>query len=213
MGYWKWQEKLIWRRLFFKRSSLETETSLAKIFPATADLCKWAQRCIFLHTPFGKDDIIYVKQTAFVSAAKFHSAGVILAGAQSIQDSWIKLGCCGQLCPICHDCILAATVLLWAPWQLLKKNTQAVYGATATCNFSFSEESLKLSQYRKNKKKGSLTWIRKGWPCCSMICPPSLICYVSLHRGIWQWIKRALYCLNQQLFGIQSPHFLSGIDL
>lgn len=54
---------------------------------------------------------------------------------------------------ICHDCILRATMLLWTPWQLLKKNTQAVHGATATCNFFFSEESWKLSRYRKGKKK------------------------------------------------------------
>lgn len=51
---------------------------------------------IFTHTSLRKDNIIYVKQTGFVSAAKMQSTGAILAGAQSVQDSWIKLGCCAK---------------------------------------------------------------------------------------------------------------------
>lgn len=98
VDYWKRQDKLICRRLFSQRISLETETSPAKIFSVTADLCKWAQRCnFFSHTSLRKDNIIYVKQTGFVSAAKMQSTSAILAGAQSVQDSWIKLGCCAKL--------------------------------------------------------------------------------------------------------------------
>lgn len=160
------------------------ETSPVKIFFVTADLCRWAQRCIFsAHAPWER---WYYKHKANRFLLPKFTVPLWLA----LKVYMIAESNCAVMPnsadSICHDSILRATVLLWAPWQLLKKNTQAVNGATSTCNFFFfSEESWKLGRYLTNtKKKG-----RKFWPGSEKpdlvfsIYPPSLIYYISRAEG------------------------------